>query len=266
MLKGNIHFLPGAALLLLLLLTGGCRESVARQDARDRELPVVRRALAKEQNGDLDGAIADYEEALLQAPRAASAHLGLALLLHDYRQNYIEAIYHYRRYQALRPDSEKAAMIADRLRVADQLLAAQSVKKLSAGEGGAQAVLLQQINTLNQRLTQSEGEKTQLTEKNEKLTLEASELRLQVSRLQRWVDRLQPTAGEGAPSPATALASRAVGGGSVRSYEVRQGDSLSRIAESVYGDPTLWPRIRDANPGKVRNGERVRVGEVLVIP
>jgi len=46
---------------------------------------------------------------------------------------------------------------------------------------------------------------------------------------------------------------------------VREGDSLSRIADFVYGDPSLWPRIRDANRDKVNN-ERVRVGDVLVIP
>ena len=51
-----------------------------------------------------------------------------------------------------------------------------------------------------------------------------------------------------------------------RTYEVRAGDTLSRIADFVYGDPTLWPRIRDANREKVRDGERVRVGDILVIP
>ena len=47
---------------------------------------------------------------------------------------------------------------------------------------------------------------------------------------------------------------------------MREGDSLSRIADFVYGDPTLWPRIRDANRENLRNGERVRAGDILVIP
>jgi nucleoid-associated protein YgaU len=84
------------------------------------------------------------------------------------------------------------------------------------------------------------------------------------------VDRLQVPDSAGAAGTAvavpvssvrTALAEEA----GLRTYEVQQGDSLSRIAEKVYGDPTQWPRIRDANRDKVRD-ERVRAGQVLVIP
>ena len=39
----------------------------------------------------------------------------------------------------------------------------------------------------------------------------------------------------------------------------------TKIAEYAYGDRTLWPRIRDANPDKIKD-ERVKVGDILIIP
>ncbi len=256
-----------AILLGVLTLSCGCRRSVALQDASDRKYPAMRQARARAEAGDLDGAIVRYQEVLLQAPRLASAHLELALLLHDYRRDYIGAIYHYRRYLEMRQESEKRQMIADRLQVAEQLLAAQAVKKLAPGDAGGQVLLLQQIDGLNQRLNQAEGEKARLADERDKLAAKVQELQGRVTRLQRGVDRLQ------SPGEASAGARRSLSGLATppamvgkRTYEVKEGDSLSRIADSVYGDPALWPRIRDANRDKVRNGERVRVGDVLTIP
>ena len=52
---------------------------------------------------------------------------------------------------------------------------------------------------------------------------------------------------------------------SVQTYEVKAGDTLSRIAEIAYGDASKWPRIKKANPDKIKD-DRVRPGDVLIIP
>jgi nucleoid-associated protein YgaU len=51
-----------------------------------------------------------------------------------------------------------------------------------------------------------------------------------------------------------------------RTWLVRDGDSLRRIARKVYGDENLWKAIADANPGKVGRDDSVRAGVVLTIP
>lgn len=60
------------------------------------------------------------------------------------------------------------------------------------------------------------------------------------------------------------LAAYAKAGGQVSSYTVQRGDTLSKIARAVYGDPYKYPLIQQANnladPGKIW------VGMVLVIP
>lgn len=50
-----------------------------------------------------------------------------------------------------------------------------------------------------------------------------------------------------------------------RRHRVRPGDTLRKLADRYYGDPTLWERIYNANPAKVERGLPVE-GAVLVIP
>lgn len=49
-------------------------------------------------------------------------------------------------------------------------------------------------------------------------------------------------------------------------YTVERGDNLYKIAGKVYGDPTLWRVIYNANSGAVRDGYIIYKGQVLVIP
>lgn len=50
----------------------------------------------------------------------------------------------------------------------------------------------------------------------------------------------------------------------VRSYTVKAGDSLARIAREMYGDAHLYPRIQEAN--NLTDPGRIWVGQVLIIP
>jgi Contractile injection system tube protein/LysM domain len=52
--------------------------------------------------------------------------------------------------------------------------------------------------------------------------------------------------------------------GGIRSYTVRDGDSLQSIAYAAYGDPNHWRLIADANG--VDDPIRLRRGQVLAIP
>jgi nucleoid-associated protein YgaU len=51
-----------------------------------------------------------------------------------------------------------------------------------------------------------------------------------------------------------------------RTWLVRDGDSLRRIARKCYGDEKLWKAIADANPGKIGREDSVRAGVELTIP
>jgi len=49
-------------------------------------------------------------------------------------------------------------------------------------------------------------------------------------------------------------------------YIIQPGDTLSRIAQKVYGDYRLWPTIFEANRDKIASPSLIRVGMELLIP
>lgn len=266
--------MPKRALLFLILsslgLLCGCKQSVSRLDAADREHPLMRRALQREQSGDLDAAVRLYEQILLEAPRTASAHLALALLLHDYRQEYVGAIYHYQAYLQMRPETEKATMLRDRIRVAEQLLAAQLARGVpEEGVAGLDAHAVAQIRVLNQRISKLESERDKLGSEKESLARKVSDLERDNQRLRRRVEMLlEPPRVSDTRSRTANVRERVARGEAAEpvTYTVKPGDSLSRIADIYYGDSRLWPRIRDANRGKVDSANQVKPGQILMIP
>ena len=56
------------------------------------------------------------------------------------------------------------------------------------------------------------------------------------------------------------------GAGGGRTYTVKSGDSLSKIAQEVYGDASQWKKIHEANKAKVPNPDLIQPGQELTIP
>lgn len=51
-----------------------------------------------------------------------------------------------------------------------------------------------------------------------------------------------------------------------RTYKVKEGDSLSRIAKDFYGKASKWTIIYEANPDKIKDPNRIKAGTMLTIP
>lgn len=51
-----------------------------------------------------------------------------------------------------------------------------------------------------------------------------------------------------------------------RTYIVKNGDSLAKIAHHYYGDAQKWPDIYKANKAKIANPKLIRPGDKLTIP
>jgi nucleoid-associated protein YgaU len=49
-------------------------------------------------------------------------------------------------------------------------------------------------------------------------------------------------------------------------YIVQEGDTLSQIAQEVYGESRLWTLIRDANRDQLPNESSLKIGQRLRIP
>lgn len=51
-----------------------------------------------------------------------------------------------------------------------------------------------------------------------------------------------------------------------RTYTVKEGDSLSKIAKDLYGKASKWTVIYEANSDRIKDPNRVKAGIELVIP
>lgn len=58
----------------------------------------------------------------------------------------------------------------------------------------------------------------------------------------------------------------AVGTAGTRSYTVKSGDSLSKIAKEVYGDANQWKKIHQANTDRIKDPDKIQPGWTLNLP
>ena len=55
-------------------------------------------------------------------------------------------------------------------------------------------------------------------------------------------------------------------GASARSYTVKAGDTLSKIAKEQYGDANRYMKIFDANKDQLADPDKIKPGQTLRIP
>ena len=66
--------------------------------------------------------------------------------------------------------------------------------------------------------------------------------------------------------PVTTDAPVTAPGAARRTYTVKAGDSLSKIAKREYGDASQWKKIHEANRDLIPNPDLIHPGQVLTIP
>jgi nucleoid-associated protein YgaU len=171
----------------------GCGASdTATAERGERGSALYRQAIAAEQSGDIKEAIRLLNKVLIDEPHSFSAHFQLATLLHDYEEDYVGAIYHYKQYLYLRPESEKSTLAQERIRIAEQLLAPQILKKVGDSvQGISQAHLLKENERLNRIITGMEGEKSVLLEERAKAEKELASLRGDNERLRGILNKMR---------------------------------------------------------------------------
>jgi nucleoid-associated protein YgaU len=63
-----------------------------------------------------------------------------------------------------------------------------------------------------------------------------------------------------------AAAAAAPAGQTVKTYTVKAGDTLSKIAKQHYGNANAYMKIFEANKGVLKDPDKIQVGQVLTIP
>ncbi len=290
-----LALLAGCNLLQKEAGSGGANENSEYDDDRN---PMIKKAQDDLAADRVDNAVSDYEMALTLNPKLNSVHSTLGQLYADKLDDPTSAIYHFKRFLAADPNSDKAPEVKSMLD-----------KEMQSLQGGTQqnAEQLAKLQTENGELKKDLEETTQklVGMQQQVIDLKQQVIDMKNAAINSIEGSASPTprvvmmnpgpppppmpsvypgvlaqgsntslaaratpADPNAPVPSTTGATPAPQSGDVRTYTVVSGDSLWKIAHKMYPGDTKngIDKIKDANKDTLKEGKPLKVGQVLVIP
>jgi tetratricopeptide (TPR) repeat protein len=252
------RLLPFAAAVVLALLAACEHAGPVSEAEAEREVNYQRAKKLYEQ-GDFAGAAEFYNKAVAVNPDFADAQLELGLLCEGKLSDPIAAIYHYRRFLELKPDSEKRHVVEDFVQRAQLSLAAKL----------PQSPLIDPVE-----LTRLQNEKASLLQENAMLRSRIAELEKAATTVEAGTPttEVMPMASSSstaiapgiimasAPMMSTAESSAA------RVHVVQRGDTLQSLALRYYGTRSAWEKIYQANRNGLPSKDQLKIGQQLVVP
>lgn len=273
-----------AALLLLVGggLTLGCNRLPEGEAIAEVNEPAYEEGKRLLKQGREQAALAEFTR-VIQSRRdgAPESHLEVGLLYQLEIKDPIAAIYHFRRYLELKPNSAQADLVRQRIDAATRdfarTLPAQPLENQALRNDLLERVeLLQRENTrLKDELTQLYGSRATSQGTVANLTVgganpaspaaTTSPASSPLSRVALTDEARQtpsrPQLAESAPAPPpTGTADP------TRIHTVVKGDTLYALARRYYQDPGRARDIYAANRNKMRSQNDLQVGMTLVIP
>lgn len=243
----SVFRIQALLILAILAILPGCRRpTLAEQDAQERMDPAIQAAWAASETGGLAAAETLYDAIILKRPDSPRAHLDLAMLLMTADEKPVKAIYHFMRFLELRPESQSKEMIGRNIRLLTVMISSKASRS---------------------RISQLEQQVATLQAENEALRLGTP-----------FVPARPATPAIGFPAPAAPapvtvgptvpapVAPAPSAPARPRVYTVVAGDTLSKIAQKMYGDGTKTERIYQANRGKLRSENSLQAGQTLIVP
>jgi nucleoid-associated protein YgaU len=197
----------------------------------DKPKDKIAAAEQKAKARDYPGAIKLYESALDGTPETAEVHYRLAIIYDDKLKRPADALHHFQRYLELDPKGEFAKE-------------AEAFKKEATGKLARQTALGGPA---------SQSEMVRL--RNENLSLQKQLLEAKQRAAALSVSAAKRAEESNAPLPPGA-----------KRHTVQSGETLATIAQKYYGSKNRAADILDANHVQLGGKDRIRAGQVLIIP
>jgi len=241
----HLLYALGALLALLALgLTSGCGRSGGFALSEEDE-PDFRKGESLLKENRMDEALLAFEKVVDARRDSPESHLELGRIFLDHVKDPVAAIYHFRKYLELRPNSDTAREVTQLIETGKKDFA-RTLPGDPFGMTGTQVDALDQLRSLRAE--------------NAQLKKDIAALRGQPAPARAAsASSAQPAATAANTAPAQPQAA-------ARSYTGQTGDTLSKISDSVYGTTARWQEIYDANRNQLKNPHDLKVGMTLVIP
>jgi len=283
-----------------LVLSGCDMASKQEEQYDDTRNPHYRQAEQDMDNNNPTAAANDYEMALGANPKLAGAHYQLGIIYGEKLQDPIGAIFHFKRYLELAPNSDQADKVKDLIDKQSQTFAAglsnspaqsaDDYAKLQADN----AALKKQVDDAAHTITQLQIQLAEAGKHHPAVadtappTSAPAPAPASTPPASFVADNNAPSAAAPSPAPAAppaappappralpldapnpniATAAPGADAGPSRSYTVVKGDSLWKIASKMYPHDTKngVDKIQEANKDAI-GGKPLKIGQVLIIP
>jgi LysM repeat protein len=272
------------------LWLGGCTDSDRVKTAAEVDEPAYREGQSLLKTGRRQEALSAVLTVIdKRGNDAPESHLEIGLLYAQHINDPLSAIYHFKKYLALRPNSPQAPLVRQRIDAATREFA----RTLPAQPLENQLQRVDLVATLDKLKQENEALKQELAD------VKAGRNAVAVPGLDGSAVATEPAATPGlnfnvetiptvrtrpvppptrtpAPAPARAVATKqnpptpaanttppAAGN---RRHTVQPGDTLFKISQQYYGNRTRWREIYAANRGVMKSETDLKVGMQLRIP
>lgn len=273
--------------LLGALLLAGCTDNERIKTAAEVDEPAYREGQAMLKSGRRQEALTAFLKVIdKRGEDAPESHLEIGLLYAQHINDPLSAIYHFKKYLAIRPNSAQAPLIRQRIDAATRefarTLPAQPLEnQLQRVDLVATLDRLKQENeALKQELADAKAGRNSValpgpdaapaaTESGAPPSLSFNVDTMPTVRTRPAPVRNPPVAPVRiAPAPtqirvAPAVSPPAAGN---RRHTVQPGDNLFKISQQYYGNRTRWRDLYAANRNVMKNETDLKVGAVLRIP
>lgn len=254
------------SLTVTLALLWGCAEPGSLEVVSEQEDPVFRRARDLYARGMENEALENYLNLIQKRNgNAPESHLDAGNIYLNHLRDPVSAIYHFKRYEALlrRSDSEDAqariGLVRDLIKSATKEFATTFDAKVYQDP----LERLKLLDTIEALRSENEVLKRRLAEARTRLN-QASESAVELRRESR-----EPVAQAERPLAVTPVDRREPSpqaAPEARTYTIKPGDSLYRIARLAYGDSSRWREILEANRDVIPDETNLKVGTTIRIP
>jgi len=251
-------------LTALSLFMTACLEP-RTQDVSEENDPGYVRGKELLREGRYDQALVAFEKVVENRRFAPESHLELGVLYLERQDDPAYALYHFREYLKLSPDSINAPRVKGLINTSRKELARKLPGQIFESELDRLDLMEvigqkdQEILRLKKQLGELQKQVDELKEANQKLKRENDSLQnLEVSPVTPppTEPRVRPSVRE----------DRVTTTSSGNRYTVVAGDTLTRVSAKVYNTPNRWREIYEANTDILRNPNALRVGMELRIP
>lgn len=282
----SLRLIPLLLLGGLALVLPGCTDSERVSAAAEVDEPAYREGQALLKSGRRQEALNSFLKVIdRRGDEAPESHLEVGLLYLQHINDPLSAIYHFRKYLALRPNSPQAPLVKQRIDAAmrdfARTLPAQSLENQPQRVDLVAALdrLKQENEMLKQELADlkaGRGAPLATTPGEEATAASAPTpggFNFPVEPIPTVRTRpvapsrsapLRPVPAV-APAPA-APAPAATSTAGVRRHTVRPGDTLYKLAQQYYGNRAKWRDIYAANRDVMKSETDLKVGMSLKIP